>query len=91
MKIENLAVNGVKLITPKIIRDERGFFSETWAEKALADLGLEIRFVQDNHALSITKGTVRGLHFQTAPKARAVGGARASRAELAPVYGGPAR
>lgn len=70
MKIESLAVAGVKLITPKIIRDERGFFSETWAEKALADLGLEIRFVQDNHALSITKGTVRGLHFQTAPKAQ---------------------
>ena len=70
MKIESLAVADVKLITPKIIRDERGFFSETWAEKALTDVGLEIRFVQDNHALSVAKGTVRGLHFQTAPKAQ---------------------
>ena len=68
MKIESLAVADVKLITPKIIRDERGFFSETWSEKALTDFGLEIRFVQDNHALSVAKGTVRGLHFQTAPK-----------------------
>ncbi len=68
MKIESLRLADVKLITPKIIRDERGFFSETWAEKTLADAGLEIRFVQDNHALSVAKGTVRGLHFQMPPK-----------------------
>lgn len=70
MKIERLAIPDVVLITPKNFRDERGFFSETWNERTLSAAGFDLRFVQDNHALSRTKGTVRGLHFQTPPKAQ---------------------
>ena len=50
--------------------DRRGFFSETYNRKALAALGVDINFVQDNHSLSAEKGTVRGLHFQTPPFAQ---------------------
>lgn len=70
MKIERLAIPDVVLITPKNFRDERGFFSETWNEQTLLAAGFDFRFVQDNHALSRAKGTVRGLHFQTPPKAQ---------------------
>lgn len=70
MKVEDLAIPGVKLVTPRIVRDERGFFSETWHEQALAEAGINGHFVQDNHALSRAKGTIRGLHFQTDPMAQ---------------------
>lgn len=64
MKIERLAIPDVLLITPAIHRDDRGFFSEVWKDKALRDFGLDLAFVQDNHALSRDAGTLRGLHFQ---------------------------
>ncbi len=70
MKIESLSIPDVKLLTPKIFRDARGFFSETWNERGLAEAGISAHFVQDNHALSANKGTVRGLHFQLPPKAQ---------------------
>lgn len=70
MKAVSFPVAGVKLITPKIFRDERGFFSETWNAGAFAEAGITGTFVQDNHALSRQKGTVRGLHFQTEPMAQ---------------------
>ena len=70
MKVESLAIADVKLITPKKFGDARGFFSETWNEKAFNEAGIAVRFVQDNHAFSEPKGTVRGLHFQTAPMAQ---------------------
>jgi dTDP-4-dehydrorhamnose 3,5-epimerase len=55
---------GVRVITPRRHADVRGFFSEVWREDALQHAGLKCRFVQENHALSREKGTVRGLHFQ---------------------------
>lgn len=58
-------------IEVKRFRDERGFFSETWNKKALIDIGLTIEFVQDNHSMSYETGTVRGLHFQSPPRAQA--------------------
>lgn len=61
----------VIVITPKRFGDERGFFSESWNRKALEDQGLVQDFVQDNHSMSMQIGTVRGLHFQTAPRAQA--------------------
>ncbi len=70
MKIERLAIPDVILFTPKIFRDERGFFSEVWNARLLADAGIDLEFVQDNHALSRDSGVVRGLHFQLAPKAQ---------------------
>ena len=70
MNIESFSVSGVKLITPKKFGDARGFFSETWNESALRDAGIDAHFVQDNHAFSAAKHTLRGLHFQLPPKAQ---------------------
>ncbi len=70
MQVEPLEISDLKLITPKIFRDDRGFFSETFNKKALVDAGIVEEFVQDNHSLSRAKGVVRGLHFQTQPFAQ---------------------
>jgi dTDP-4-dehydrorhamnose 3,5-epimerase len=54
---------GVVLLEPRAFDDERGFFLESYNERAFADLGIEERFVQDNHSSS--RGNVlRGLHYQ---------------------------
>lgn len=65
--VETLAIPDVKIIRPKKHGDARGFFSETFSQRALSAAGLDLNFVQDNHAFSAAKGTVRGLHFQTPP------------------------
>lgn len=70
MKIESLAIADVKLITPKKFGDDRGFFSETWSERAFKDAGIDLHFIQDNHAYSAAAHTVRGLHFQLPPMAQ---------------------
>lgn len=70
MKVLSLAISEVKLITPKIYRDDRGFFSETYNRQAFAEAGIDQVFVQDNHSLSQARGIVRGLHFQTPPHAQ---------------------
>lgn len=53
----------VKLIEPKVFADGRGFFLESYNERAFRQLGIEARFVQDNHSSS-QKGVLRGLHYQ---------------------------
>ncbi len=70
LTVESLAIPDVKIIRPKKHGDARGFFSETYSRKAFAEAGITLDFVQDNHAFSATKGTVRGLHFQSAPFAQ---------------------
>jgi dTDP-4-dehydrorhamnose 3,5-epimerase len=67
---EDLAIEGLKLVTPKKHGDDRGFFSETHNAMTWAKAGLKYNFVQDNHSLSHDVGTVRGLHFQTEPFAQ---------------------
>lgn len=69
--ITPLAIPEVLLITPKRHGDARGWFSETWSRKSLADAGVEADFLQDNQAFNARKGTLRGLHFQTAPHPQA--------------------
>lgn len=64
----DLRLAGVRLVTPVRHGDARGFFSEVYNKKALADIGIEDDFVQDNHSLSRDRGTVRGLHFQIEPR-----------------------
>jgi len=54
---------GVWELQPKVLRDARGFFVETYQQQRFADLGIHDVFVQDNHSRS-RKGTVRGLHYQ---------------------------
>jgi len=69
-QVQSLAIPDVKVITPTIVRDERGFFSETYSRRALEQAGIHADFVQDNQSLSRAKGVVRGLHFQTEPFAQ---------------------
>ena len=68
--ITPLAIAEVLLITPKRHGDARGWFAETWSEKLMRAAGLAEPFVQDNQAFNAKTGTVRGLHFQTAPHAQ---------------------
>ncbi|HRD74950.1 MAG TPA: dTDP-4-dehydrorhamnose 3,5-epimerase family protein, partial [Hyphomicrobiaceae bacterium] len=70
MDVRTLDIPDVKVLAPRIFRDERGFFSETWSAATLAKAGIEATFVQDNHALSREAGVVRGLHFQRPPRAQ---------------------
>ena len=70
MQVEHLNIPDVTLLIPRKHGDRRGFFSETYSRKALAVIGIDIDFVQDNHSYSADKGTVRGLHFQTPPFAQ---------------------
>lgn len=54
---------GVIELRPKLFRDSRGFFMETYHRARFAELGITDTFVQDNHSCSV-KGTLRGLHYQ---------------------------
>ena len=70
MKVLKTELPGVLIIEPARFEDSRGFFSESWNRRRMADAGIDIDFVQDNHSLSHPKGTLRGLHFQTPPHAQ---------------------
>jgi dTDP-4-dehydrorhamnose 3,5-epimerase len=67
MQIEKTELDGVIIITPKRFGDARGFFVETYNKATLGAEGVRLEFVQDNHSLSREVGTLRGLHFQSAP------------------------
>jgi dTDP-4-dehydrorhamnose 3,5-epimerase len=70
MQIEHTSLDGVVVLTPKKFGDDRGWFSETWNANRMAELGLNIHFVQDNHSMSAKPGTLRGLHYQSPPHAQ---------------------
>lgn len=59
-------MTGPILISPSVLGDHRGFFSETFRADTWAEAGVENSFVQDNQSRS-SRGTLRGLHFQTPP------------------------
>jgi len=70
MQVTPAALPEVLLIEPKVFGDERGFFAETWNQRAFdAAVGRETRFVQDNHSRS-RQGVLRGLHYQRPPHAQ---------------------
>ena len=71
MQIETTALEGVLVLTPRRFGDARGFFSESWNRKTMAEAGIKLDFVQDNHSVSAAVNTVRGLHFQAPPHAQA--------------------
>ena len=54
---------GVKLLEPRVIGDDRGFFMEAYNERDFAAVGITARFVQDNHSRS-PRRILRGLHYQ---------------------------
>jgi dTDP-4-dehydrorhamnose 3,5-epimerase len=57
------ALDGVFILEPRVFEDGRGFFLESYNQRVFADLGIDHRFVQDNHSLS-RRGVLRGLHYQ---------------------------
>ena len=64
-------LNGCFIIEPKIIKDDRGYFMESFNEKIFQNgVGQEVHFVQDNQSFS-TKGVLRGLHYQVGEHAQA--------------------
>jgi dTDP-4-dehydrorhamnose 3,5-epimerase len=70
MIVEPTRIPEVKLLRMRRYRDERGYFSETYSRRALADVGIDSEFVQDNHSFSNPSGVIRGLHFQIPPFAQ---------------------
>ena len=79
MKVTPTAIPDVLIIEPKVFGDARGFFFESFNQKAFNEAtGLDVNFVQDNHSRS-AKGVLRGLHYQVQQPqgklVRVVGGA----------------
>ena len=70
MEIQSLDIAGLKLLTPRHIGDERGYFAETFRADLFAEHCGDFSFVQDNESFSIRQGTIRGLHFQSDPHAQ---------------------
>ena len=62
---------GVYIVEPDVHGDHRGYFMETYNQKAFEDIGITAVFVQDNQSFTAQKGTLRGIHFQNAPMAQA--------------------
>jgi dTDP-4-dehydrorhamnose 3,5-epimerase len=70
MNIIKTKIPDVLIIEPKVFSDERGFFFESFNQKALEEhVGTTLSFVQDNHSKS-TQGVLRGLHYQAEPYAQ---------------------
>ena len=63
MQVTELALKDLKLLTPKVFHDDRGFFVEPWNAPRMRAAGLDVAFVQDNHSRS-GRGTIRGMHMQ---------------------------
>ena len=63
MEVLPTQLEGPILLQPKVFRDERGFFLETYRRSTFGEVGIEEEFVQDNHSRS-ARGIVRGMHFQ---------------------------
>ena len=61
--VETCHIEGLKVITPAVFGDERGYFMETYSKEEFKEIGLNYDFVQDNQSKS-KKGVLRGLHFQ---------------------------
>lgn len=79
MEIIEMRLKGLKLIKPKVFRDDRGYFLETFQQTEYEKVGLG-SFQQDNHSYS-QKGCIRGMHFQTYP-----GQAKLIRAAVGKIY-----
>ena len=70
MQVTETPIAGLLVLEPRVFGDERGFFMESFSERAFAKAtGLDVPFVQDNHSRS-SRGVLRGLHYQLAPHAQ---------------------
>jgi dTDP-4-dehydrorhamnose 3,5-epimerase len=63
MKVSPVPIPGVIILEPDVYGDDRGFFLESYNQRAMADAGIADSFVQDNHSLS-ARNVLRGLHYQ---------------------------
>jgi dTDP-4-dehydrorhamnose 3,5-epimerase len=68
-RFQRLQIPDVILVEPRSLKDERGFFRETYKASEFAAGGIPVPFVQDNHSHS-TRGVLRGLHYQNPPRAQ---------------------
>lgn len=66
-EIQSRHLDGIVVVAPKIFRDDRGFFVESYRQDHFSRMGLPTEWVQDNHSGSV-RGVVRGLHFQWRPE-----------------------
>ena len=64
LTVETCAIEGLKVVTPEVRGDARGYFMETYQYNDFKEAGIDVVFVQDNQSAS-KKGVLRGLHFQT--------------------------
>lgn len=69
MQIDTTDLDGVLVITPRVFKDARGFFFESYNQETWRANGIATVFVQDNHSRSM-RDTLRGLHFQLPPMAQ---------------------
>ncbi|NTV77793.1 MAG: dTDP-4-dehydrorhamnose 3,5-epimerase [Clostridiales bacterium] len=61
--VETCEIEGLKIITPSVFGDSRGYFMETYNYNDFSEAGIDRNFVQDNQSASV-RGVLRGLHFQ---------------------------
>lgn len=66
MNVIKTAIEGVVIIEPRIFKDARGYFFESFSQREFDEKVMPIRFVQDNESMS-TYGVIRGLHYQRMP------------------------
>jgi len=66
----NTGIDGLCVLEPKMFRDSRGYFFESFHQGTLEKAGVHIGFIQDNQSRS-AQGVIRGLHFQKEPQAQA--------------------
>jgi len=71
MEFVKSKLEGAWLVRPRVFRDDRGFFLETFKAESFADHGISTSFVQDNHSRSLRRGVLRGMHFQRPPHTQA--------------------
>ena len=70
MEVVNEPLPGVLELRARVFADSRGSFSETFSQRTMAGLGIDLEFCQDNESFSSSSGTVRGLHLQVEPHAQ---------------------
>ena len=66
MEIIKTKIEGILIIEPRIFKDERGYFYESFSQREFDEKVMPIRFVQDNESMSV-KNVIRGLHYQKMP------------------------
>lgn len=64
LNVQTTKLQDVKIITPVVFGDHRGFFEETYSDRDFKAAGIDFNFIQDNQSLSTHAGVLRGLHFQ---------------------------